>query len=63
MTNERKKLLSTICVYASIVLLLPALYGMLFIEPEPGWSKLGFALGIPVSLVGNFLAMKARRGD
>jgi hypothetical protein len=63
MTNESKKRLSTICIYASIVLLVPALYGMLFVKPEPGWSKLGFALGIPVSLLGNFLAMKAKWGD
>ena len=63
MTNESKKRLSTICIYASILILLPSLYGMLFVKPEPGWSKLGFSLGIPVSILGNFLAMKARRGD
>jgi hypothetical protein len=63
MTNERKKLLSTICIYASILLLLPALYGMLFVKPEPGWSRLGFSLGVPISILGSFLAMKAKWGD
>ncbi|HEX8162928.1 MAG TPA: hypothetical protein VF538_13745 [Pyrinomonadaceae bacterium] len=63
MTDESKKRIATICIYASAVLLLPALYGMLFVEPEPGWSKLCFALGIAASLVGSVLVMRAKRGD
>lgn len=63
MTNESKKLLSTICIYASIGLFISAIYGMLFVKPEPHWSKLAFAIGIPLSLLGNFLLMKARRRD
>ena len=63
MTDESKRLLATICIYAAIPLLLPALCGMLFVKPQPGWSKLGFSLGIPISLLGNVLAMRAKRGD
>jgi hypothetical protein len=60
MTIESKRRLSTVCLFASIILLYPALYGILFVKPEPGWSKLCFALGIPVSILGNFLLVRAK---
>jgi Mg2+ and Co2+ transporter CorA len=63
MTNESKKLLSTICIWASIGFFIPALYGMAFVNPEPRWSKLALSIGIPLSLLGNFLLMKAKRRD
>jgi hypothetical protein len=60
MTNESKRRLATICLFASVVLLFPALYGKLFVKPEPGWSELGFAIGMPVSIIGNFLMVRAK---
>jgi Mg2+ and Co2+ transporter CorA len=61
MTDESKRRLSTFCIFASASILLAALYGMLFVKPEPGWSKLAASAGILLSLLGNFLAWRTRR--
>ena len=61
MTDESKRKLATICNFVSAALLLAGLYGMLFVKPEPGWSKLAISVGIPLSIIGNFLWLSTRR--
>ena len=61
MTGDSKRRLATICIFVSAGILLAALYGMLFVKPEPGWSKLATSIGILLSLFGNFLAWRTRR--
>jgi hypothetical protein len=60
MTEEGKKRLSTFCIYAAIPLLLAAIYGMLFVKPEPGWAKLALGIGIPLTIAGTALASRKK---
>ncbi|MFL6229511.1 MAG: hypothetical protein ACJ741_12105 [Pyrinomonadaceae bacterium] len=61
MTNETKKRLGVVCMFAAIPLLVAAIYGMLFVEPEPRWSRLGYSLGFPLAMIGILLSSWAKR--
>jgi hypothetical protein len=61
MTNETKRRLGKICIYLSIPLLVAAICGMLFVKPEPLWSKFAFRLGFPLGIMGTLLGSWARR--
>jgi hypothetical protein len=63
MTNESKKLISTICIYASLGLFIAAIYGKLMAGQEPRWSKLAYTFGVMLVLVNIFLTRYAKRGS
>jgi Mg2+ and Co2+ transporter CorA len=63
MTNETKKRVGVACIYAAIPLLVAAIYGMLFVKPEPGWSKLAYSLGFLLAMIGILLGSWAKRAD
>jgi Mg2+ and Co2+ transporter CorA len=63
MMNENKKRVGVVCIYAAIPLLVAAIYGMLFVKPEPSWSKLAYSLGFPLAMIGLLLASWAKRAS
>jgi hypothetical protein len=61
MTNDTKRRVGKICIYVSIPLLVAAICGMLFVKPEPLWSKLSLRLGFPLGIIGILLGSWAKR--
>jgi Mg2+ and Co2+ transporter CorA len=63
MTEEGKKRLSTICIFAAIVPLLASIYAMTFVGPEPKWSHLAFTMGLFLSMIGMVLGIRKKRAN
>lgn len=61
MTEESKKRLVTICIFATILPLLASTYGMLFIKPEPGWTHPTGGLACCLLLIGIVLGSGKKR--